>query len=76
MSGFSITCGMLRKLSMTKCGEISIEENFPSVILNPVFWGEEFSKKHPWYIEVSIAPLFAQVIYNINTRQSVSELLK
>ena len=41
-----------------------------------VFWGEQFCKKHPWYKEVSIAPLFAQVIYNINTRQSVSELLK
>jgi ribose-phosphate pyrophosphokinase len=41
-----------------------------------VHWGEQFSKKHPWYIEVSIAPLFAHVIYNINTRQSVSALLK
>jgi ribose-phosphate pyrophosphokinase len=41
-----------------------------------VFWGEDFNKKHPWYIEISIAPLFAQVIYNINTKQSVSELLK
>jgi ribose-phosphate pyrophosphokinase len=41
-----------------------------------VFWGEDFCKKHPWYIEVSVAPLFAQVIYNINTKQSVSELLK
>jgi ribose-phosphate pyrophosphokinase len=41
-----------------------------------VFWGEEFVKNTPWYIEVSIAPLFAQVIYNINTKRSVSELLK
>ena len=41
-----------------------------------VFWGEEFIKKHSWYREVSIAPLFARVIYNINTKQSVSELLK
>ena len=41
-----------------------------------VFWGEKFVKKTPWYIEVSIAPLFAQVIYNINTKRSVSELLK
>lgn len=41
-----------------------------------VFWGEEFAKKTPWYIEVSIAPLFARVIYNINTKKSVSELLR
>jgi phosphoribosylpyrophosphate synthetase len=41
-----------------------------------VFWGENFIKKTPWYVEVSIAPLFAQVIYNINTKRSVSALLK
>lgn len=41
-----------------------------------VFHGEDFSARHPWYEEVSIAPLFAQVIYNINNRLSVSELLK
>jgi len=41
-----------------------------------VFWGEKFVKNTPWYHEVSIAPLFANVIYNINTKQSVSELLR
>ncbi len=41
-----------------------------------VFWGEDFVKKTPWYVEVSIAPLFAQVIYNINNKRSVSALLK
>jgi ribose-phosphate pyrophosphokinase len=41
-----------------------------------VFWGDDFIKKTPWYVEVSIAPLFAQVIYNINTKKSVSALLK
>ena len=41
-----------------------------------VFWGEKFVKETPWYFEVSIAPLFAQVIYNINTKQSVSQLLR
>jgi ribose-phosphate pyrophosphokinase len=41
-----------------------------------VFWGDEFKKQNAWYEEVSIAPLFAQVIYNINTKQSVSELLR
>jgi ribose-phosphate pyrophosphokinase len=41
-----------------------------------VFWGEEFIKKTHWYVEVSVAALFAQVIYNINTKRSVSTLLK
>jgi ribose-phosphate pyrophosphokinase len=41
-----------------------------------VNWGEEFSKNHPWYEEVSMAPLFARVIYNINHKLSVSALLK
>jgi ribose-phosphate pyrophosphokinase len=41
-----------------------------------VFWGEKFIRETPWYHEVSIAPLFAQVIYNINTKHSVSELLR
>jgi len=37
-----------------------------------VFWGKEFIKNTPWYEEISIAPLFAQVIFNINTKRSVS----
>lgn len=41
-----------------------------------VFLGEQFLKDNPWYKEVSIAPLFAQVIYNINRKRSVSELLR
>jgi ribose-phosphate pyrophosphokinase len=41
-----------------------------------VFHGEEFVNSTPWYREVSIAPLFANVIYNINKKRSVSELLK
>jgi ribose-phosphate pyrophosphokinase len=41
-----------------------------------VYWGETFIKRTPWYHEVSIAPLFAQVIYNINTKESVSQLLR
>lgn len=41
-----------------------------------VFWGEDFVKKTPWYHEISIAPLFAHVIYNINKKRSVSELLR
>ncbi|TFG97672.1 MAG: ribose-phosphate pyrophosphokinase [Calditrichales bacterium] len=41
-----------------------------------VYWGDEFVKNTPWYHEVSISSLFAQVIYNINTKQSVSQLLK
>lgn len=41
-----------------------------------VFRGEEFVKSTPWYHEISIAPLFANVIYNINKKRSVSELLR
>jgi ribose-phosphate pyrophosphokinase len=41
-----------------------------------VFWGEEFVEKTPWYHEITIAPLFAHVIYNINKKRSVSELLR
>ena len=41
-----------------------------------VFWGEDFTKDHPWFEEVTIAPLFARVIYNINMKLSVSELLR
>jgi ribose-phosphate pyrophosphokinase len=41
-----------------------------------VFQGSEFSEANPWYDEVSIAPLFAKVIHHINTKKSVSELLR
>lgn len=41
-----------------------------------VFHGEEFIKNTSWYHEVSVAPLFANVIYNINKKRSVSELLR
>lgn len=58
--------------------EEAFKEGYIKCIMgtDAVYWGEQFLKKHPWYMEVSIAPLFAQVIYNINTRQSVSALLK
>jgi ribose-phosphate pyrophosphokinase len=38
-----------------------------------VFRGEAFRRDHPWYEEVSIAPLFARVIANINRKRSVSQ---
>jgi ribose-phosphate pyrophosphokinase len=41
-----------------------------------VFHGQEFINRHEWYDEVSIASLFANVIYHINTKRSVSELLR
>jgi len=41
-----------------------------------VFRGEQFARVYPWYEEVSVAPLFAQVIFNINQKRSVSALLK
>lgn len=41
-----------------------------------VFHGEDFINDNPWYEEVSIAPLLANVIYNINNRLSISPLLE
>ena len=41
-----------------------------------VMHGETFVRNNPWYDEVSIAPLFAKVISNINAKRSVSELLR
>lgn len=41
-----------------------------------VFWGESFVKNTDWYEEVSVAPLFARVIYNVNKKRSVSQLLR
>ncbi len=40
-----------------------------------VHHGSDFLRNNPWYDEISIAPLFAKVIYHINTKKSVSELL-
>lgn len=35
---------------------------------------QKFKQKYPWYKEVSLAPLFAKAIYNLNQNKSVSEL--
>ena len=37
--------------------------------------GEDFSRKHPWYSEVSVAGYFAKVIWNLNHDCSISDLL-
>ena len=41
-----------------------------------VIHGDAFAKAHPWYREVSVADLFAHVLFNINRKRSVSALLK
>lgn len=46
------------------------------IATDAVFHGPEFIQTYSWYEEVSIAELFARVIYNINNRLSVSEILK
>lgn len=43
---------------------------------NGVFRGEAFTKNHPWYREVDITRLFADVIFRINHMMSISEILK
>lgn len=40
-----------------------------------VWRGEQFGRDHAWYREVPVTGLFARVIFNINRRRSVSELL-
>jgi len=53
------------------------EELFEMVIGTDAVWrGSAFQEEHSWYREVSVARLFAQVIFNINRRRSVSELLR
>lgn len=37
--------------------------------------GEAFLRANPWYAEVTVAPLFARVLFNVNRRRSVSRLL-
>jgi len=50
---------------------------FEMVVGTDAVWhGDGFAAEHPWYREVSVARLFAQVIFNINRRRSVSELLR
>jgi phosphoribosylpyrophosphate synthetase len=50
---------------------------FQMVLGTDAVWrGQQFATEHPWYREVSVANLFARVIFNINRRRSVSELLK
>ncbi|PKL11992.1 MAG: hypothetical protein CVV50_04990, partial [Spirochaetae bacterium HGW-Spirochaetae-6] len=40
-----------------------------------VMHGPEFMERNKWYREVSVANLFAQVIYNINQNKSISAIL-
>ena len=40
-----------------------------------VYWGDDFVKEQEWYREVTVAPLFAQVILNIHQNKSISVLL-
>lgn len=49
---------------------------FEFVVGTDAVWhGPDFGASHPWYREVSVAPLFARVIFNINRKRSVSALL-
>ena len=41
-----------------------------------VYWGPQFLADHPWYKELSMAPLFAKVMHNMNQDRSVSRLLQ
>lgn len=53
------------------------EEGVIDVIIGTdgVFRGSEFIEAQEWYREVSVASLFARVIYNLNQNKSISVLL-
>jgi ribose-phosphate pyrophosphokinase len=58
-------------------GKAHAEGLFELVVGTDAVWrGPEFEALHPWYREVPVSPLFAKVIFHINGRRSVSELLK
>lgn len=49
---------------------------FRLIIGTDAVWrGSDFVREHQWYREVSLAGLFASVIFNINRRRSVAKLL-
>jgi len=53
------------------------EKSLAAVIgTDAVYHGPDFQEKHPWFREVSVSSYFAKVIYKLNSRQSISELLK
>jgi ribose-phosphate pyrophosphokinase len=43
---------------------------------NVIYHSDDFKKNNPWYDEVHLEKYFAEVIHNINTGKSISELLK
>jgi ribose-phosphate pyrophosphokinase len=49
---------------------------FRMVVGTDAVWrGSDFARAHEWYREVSLAGLFANVVFNINRRRSVAKLL-
>jgi ribose-phosphate pyrophosphokinase len=63
--------------AVEKLDKAYAEGLFQMVLGTDAVWrGQQFATEHPWYREVSVANLFARVIFNINRRRSVSELLK
>lgn len=45
------------------------------IATDAVYHGDDFSRRYPWFLEVSVAKYFARVIFNINHNRSISELL-
>lgn len=77
--GIHVACSLpfFNGNAVDKLDRAYAEGLFTMVVGTDAVWrGEEFCRQHPWYREVSVARLFAQVIFNINRRRSVSELLK
>ncbi len=73
---FACTLPFLSGKACDKFDEAAREGLFDAFIgTDAVFRGPEIVAQHPWYHEVSVAPLFARVIHNINVKHSVSALL-
>lgn len=62
--------------AVERLDEAYAEGLFESVIGTDAVWhGPDFAQAHPWYHEISVAGLFAEVIFHINHKRSVSQLM-
>ncbi|MFP4568067.1 MAG: ribose-phosphate diphosphokinase [Candidatus Woesearchaeota archaeon] len=57
--------------------DLAFKEGFVDLVIgtNVIFKPSDFSKLHPWYVELELQKYFAKVIYNINKGDSIGKLL-
>ncbi len=75
---FACSLPLLNEPAIKTIDKLHKEGILEQIITTDVVYhgGNEFAKKHPWFVEVSVAKYFAKVIYNINHYKSISALLK